>query len=71
VTGCDDDFRQADFSLPTLIGDPDFVWTLKQWDNTNWQRSSSVQIKPPQPNFPFLSASSTNLATIRIDSFRV
>jgi hypothetical protein len=38
-----------DFSLPTLIGDPDFVWTLKQWDNTNWQRSSPVQIKPLQP----------------------
>jgi hypothetical protein len=28
-----------------------FVWTLEHLSKTNWQRSSSVQIKPPQPKF--------------------
>ena len=28
-----------------------FVWTLEHLFKTNWQRSSSVQIKPPQPKF--------------------
>jgi len=27
------------------------VWTLEHLSKTNWQRSSSVQIKPPQPKF--------------------
>jgi len=50
---------QARRSLPTsrlvtyLDRDMDFVWTLKHLDKTSWQRGSSVQIKPPQPNFVF------------------
>jgi hypothetical protein len=28
-----------------------FVWTLEHLSKTNRQRSSSVQIKPPQPKF--------------------
>jgi hypothetical protein len=28
-----------------------FVWTLEHLSKTNWRRSSSVQIKPPQPKF--------------------
>ena len=40
-------FPQADFSLP-IDRDMEYVWTLKHLDKTNWQRSSSVQIKPPQ-----------------------
>jgi len=35
----------ADFSLPKVDRDMDFVWTLKHLDTTSWQRSSSVQIK--------------------------
>ncbi len=31
-----------------LDRDMEFVWTLKHLDKTSWQRSSSVQIKPPQ-----------------------
>jgi len=38
----------ADLSLPNLDRDMEFVWTLKHSDKTNWQRSSSVQIKPPR-----------------------
>src|SRR5271169_6011946 len=36
--------------LLVIYLDPDmeFVWTLKHLDKTNWQRSSSVQIKPPR-----------------------
>jgi hypothetical protein len=46
-----------------------FVWTLEHLFKTNRQRSSSVQIKPPQPKNSFLSAISTSPATIRIDNF--
>jgi hypothetical protein len=52
-----------------LDRDMDFVWTLKHLDKTSWQRSSSVQIKPPQPKNLLPSISSANPATIRIDNF--
>jgi hypothetical protein len=45
----------------------EFVWPLKYLDKASRQRSSAVQIKPPQPRNSFLSAISTNPATIRID----
>jgi hypothetical protein len=47
--------------------DMEFVWTLMYLDKASRQRSSAVQIKPPQPRHSFLSAISTNPATIRID----
>jgi hypothetical protein len=47
--GQTDCLREADLSLPNLDRDMEFVWTLKHSDKTNWQKSSSVQIKPPQP----------------------
>ena len=43
-----DHFIPADFSLPNLDREMEFVWTLKHLDKKNWQRSSSVQIKPPR-----------------------
>jgi hypothetical protein len=46
--GQTDCLREADLSLPNLDRDMEFVWTLKHSDKTNWQRSSSVQIKPPR-----------------------
>src|ERR1700733_15021568 len=53
---------QARRSLPTsrlLVTyrdhDVAFVWTLEHLFKTNWQRSSSVQIKPPQPKVSCLS----------------
>jgi hypothetical protein len=45
----------------------EYVWTLKHLDRTNRQRSSKVQIKPPQPQRHVLSIGSNYSATIRID----
>jgi hypothetical protein len=42
------DFLTRSLLVTYLDRDMEFVWTLKHLEKTNWQRSSSVQIKPPR-----------------------